>query len=64
MKSQAKRYADKKRYVKTPSIQVGDAVLVRNGKKESWSRSMILGHIQWLRKKGRLSQPPETIQDT
>ena len=32
--------------------------------KESWSRSMILDHIQWLRKKWRWSQPPKTIQDT
>ena len=32
-KSQAKRYADKMRYLKTPSTQVGDAVLVRNEKK-------------------------------
>ena len=44
-KSQAKQYADRKRYVKP-------------------SRSMILDHIQWLRKKRRWSQPPETIQDT
>ena len=47
-----------------------DAVLVRNEKKgklerkESWSRSMILNRKQWLQKKGRWSQPPETIQDT
>ena len=32
-KSQAKQYADKKLFVKTSNIQVGDAVLVRNGKK-------------------------------
>ena len=32
-KSQPKQYADKKRYVKTPSIELGDAVLVRNEKK-------------------------------
>ena len=32
-KSQAKLYADRKHYVKTSSIQVGDAVLVRNEKK-------------------------------
>ena len=32
-KSQAKQYADRKRYVQTSNIQVGDAVLVRNKKK-------------------------------
>ena len=32
-KSKAKHHADKKRYVKTSNIQVGDAVLVRNEKK-------------------------------
>ena len=32
-KSQAKRYADRKRYVKTSSIQVGGAVLIQNEKK-------------------------------
>lgn len=32
-KSEVKQYADRKRYVKTSNIQVGDAVLVRNEKK-------------------------------
>ena len=32
-KSQAKRYADRMRYIKTSSTQEGDAVLVRNEKK-------------------------------
>ena len=32
-KSQAKQYADRKRYVKTSNTQVGDAVLVPNEKK-------------------------------